>query len=348
MLLGWEQISTGLDNIYETVSKQAIEDWRFYVIAIVFFCLLVSLYFYLYPNHRERVTQNYIIKTFFLILLLSTIALFLFDLFKPTSINPNNTSEIVLVMLKQIPTNQRFYVIIVALVVSWLSWRFLLHEKLRKELMSKQAQASRNGLMTRDWWAYRGFRERALSLRTRAGLVLGGVFTLLFGGIYFILFIVPEVEQSKKLTVQQQIKRANFRENFQDELKAMVEGRYWFKTLDGGSESPQLGLALQLARGEGLFTHIPSYGVDHRTGIAAASDKMFLLHRDGSVFATGDSGQTWYPASYKGNTKLKPKEVVRSRALLSGRARGLILGNKGSVLLTEDGGKSWIRKDEGY
>ena len=95
-------------------------------------------------------------------------------------------------LLERLPTEPTLYIVLSALLGVWLSGRWIQYDSLCKAFNDKEE--SEGGLTKRDWWVVRGLRQRALALRTRADLILGGVFVLLFGGIYLVMFILPQIE----------------------------------------------------------------------------------------------------------------------------------------------------------
>ena len=93
--------------------------------------------------------------------------------------------------LGQLPTEPAFYYSIAAFVGVYLGWRWCLSANLREEIRIREATEYKSSLTSRDWWVVQGLRGRALTFRTLAGVLLGGVVTLLFGGLYFVVFVLP-------------------------------------------------------------------------------------------------------------------------------------------------------------
>ena len=98
--------------------------------------------------------------------------------------------------IRHLPTQTSLYAAIAALVGASLTCRWWQFRTLNKGLAASIADDhDHSGLIPRDWLVVLALRRRALSLRTRADLLLIGVFSLLFGGIYLILFILPGIEE---------------------------------------------------------------------------------------------------------------------------------------------------------
>ena len=350
LLFSWEGISTNIDYVYQTVPKQAFADWRFYVIATVLFVCLLSCYFYLKINLTYKVKEKFIknpvlwtVVTFLSLFALFILASLLWELY---SIDPDKDSATEVVKaLKRVPTDWRFYVITVAHTGLWISWRFYLHDQLGKKLKWGNRINFRHGLNRRDWGAYSNLRERALALRTRAGLTLIGVFGLLFGGIYFVIFLIPQTEADKGDIIRKSLQQESFKRKFGSKLQAMVEGRYWFKTHDGVSnrrlprELPrrptffgsQFRGPLVLFSGSATYRElqIQSMKSNGKTGL--------IVNHDRSVNITKDAGQTWETRAFSSKQNKMPplkwgERIVAARLSDDGK-RGLLASQNGTVFL---------------
>ena len=248
--------------------------------------------------------------------------------------------------LERIPTDWRVYGAIVILASLWTSWRFYLKTKLREKLEFEKEDTRRQGLNDRDWQAYSGLRERALSLRTRAGLILGGVFVFLFLGIYSIIFILPQIEGSDQLLKQErqwairerqwairERQRAIFQERFGKEFQAMSEGRYWLKIDDKyGNRSPSPATLVVFMRVNDIFPR------NTRPIVATAKSGKFILIRDnGTGLSATDGGKTWKPK----DLKLKQGEEI-STAVHSNNGRHVLLASdRGSLFMSIDSAETW-------
>ena len=325
MSFTWDAISTYLDNFSIFVSIQAIKDWRFYVITIVLLIALLSFYIYLRPKLRlilrqkikEILTSRHIIFFILWVLGLVVIASLLRELLLLETKEP---AIIVASLLKRAPIDWRFYGALIIFVGTWLCWRSYLHDNLRKKLKSEFSDVLDKELKPRGCWVYSGFRNRALSLRTKAGLTLGSVFALLLGGIYLILFILPQIEESDRI-LREQTKQKAIREalekKFGDRFRAMLEGRYWFP-IPNVNKLPKM----VMFSGDDRYRRFPH-------SVSAANKEVGLI-RDiyGGISVTLDGGETWQQAN--GKRTGTERTIVGT---LSGEGKhGLFVGEKGSIV----------------
>ena len=219
-------------------------------------------------------------------------------------------------ILAQIPTKPWFYALVGALVGGYLAWSWHRHADLHKEFEEKEKEyeskekgrekaGNKDGLTRHDWWIAYKLRKRALTLRLQANLVMGGVFALLGGGVYLVLFVLPEIEISDQLIA----KKIQFEERFGQSLQSIVDGRYWLNT-----DEP-----------------------DKKVG-SNADDKTGLVKDPRvSVFMRTDGGQ-----SNPSSLPLQPREEVIAAAFSADGKTGLVAGDEGSVLMTTDGGRNWV------
>ena len=135
----------------------------------------------------------------------------------------------VLLFMERLLTKPAFYYSTAAVAGAYLGWRWWLHANLRKEI--REATEDKSSLTSRDWWVVQGLRERALAFRTLAGVLLGGVVVLLFGGLYFVVFVPAQVLERDRILVKE-IQRAEVKQQFDRRLQLIGEGRYWFEVAD--------------------------------------------------------------------------------------------------------------------
>ena len=98
--------------------------------------------------------------------------------------------------MQQLPTKLAFYYLLAVLTGAYLGWRWWLSANIRKEIETKEEDEDGSSLSPRDWWVIREIRRRAIIFRTWASLLLVGVIALLLGGVYFTLFILPQIARS--------------------------------------------------------------------------------------------------------------------------------------------------------
>ena len=328
--LFWGQISKALDYISPSAPKQALEDWRFHVIVAGLLLTWRIYCFFLNGLTRretglfEKLSANPVLWSFIAVLFISALALLLSFFYDLYSIKPNNPAIATLKILERVPTDWRFYIIILALAGLWASWCLYLKLQLREMLDLTSEDSRRQGLNNRDWQAYCELRGRALSLRTRAGLTLGGVFVLLLGGIYLILFILPQIKQSDIILRQQTKQQVRFQEKFGNKMRAIGEGRFWFKTFDAHPGNIRSRIIIAFS-GLGVYSEYPQFEPTIRT--TAASAKTGLIAREeGPIVVTYDGGETWKPV----NLKLEAEEQIKKITRIEVGKSVLAMGNKGS------------------
>ena len=263
--------------------------------------------------------------------------------------------------LERLPLSPTFYFLVTVSAGICFCWRRCSYAKLSREIKDAASIEGTSSLTNHDWGVIRGLRNRAFHLRTRAGVMLTGLIFLLFGAIYLVLFILPQVRGRDRVLIEETI----FRERYGHILRLMSQGGYWLKMDAKG---------LDLAHGEKIIT--ASFAPDGRRGVAGSSTS--------SVFFTTDGGWTWSrPAgltlkrsereyAYKMNfgvnddsktmlvlstkrsvfvtrdearTLIQPhglegKEIARVRLTPDGR-RGIAGGFMSSVFFTTDGGWTW-------
>ena len=267
-------------------------------------------------------------------------------------------------VLEALPTLWWLYALVLSLVSVWIFRYRQIRADLRSEFLGKQQDADRHDLSERDWWVAEGLRKRALDLRLRADLILGGVLVLLFAGVYLVIFVLKQISaidmdlaerrQREMATLRQELA---FKDKFGEEFDAMVAGRYWLKSnfdidrietflepayrsrnqlaqghegfvftiTDGGR---QFSLRkLEFKRGE--RSAVLTFSADGQTGLVGGDE--------GSVFMTTDGGSTWNPIALK----LPEREQVDAAAFSADGQTGLVGGDEGSVFMTTDGGSTW-------
>ena len=213
-------------------------------------------------------------------------------------------------ILKLIPVQMPTYVLLASFVGARLAAHRWLFSQLQNEFADKKnAEDDDRDLSGHDWWVAEDLRKRALALRLRADILLLGVLGLLFGGIYFVLFVLFEVEQSE-IT---EIRRDQFRARFSQIMQPLAEGRYWVKTDN--------------RLGRQLFD----------LGKSRAEDTEVVMADHKTLFLTENGGQSWKRA----DVPLGPGDIVTALAV-SEDGGSIAAGSPvGLVTVTTDGGQSW-------
>ena len=250
--------------------------------------------------------------------------------------------------MQQLPTKLAFYYLLAVLTGAYLGWRWWLSANIRKEIETKEEDEDRSSLSPRDWWVIREIRRRAIIFRTWASLLLVGVIALLFGGIYLVLFVLPQIGGSDRLLVQQQRQQAIFKERFSRRLQLISEGRYWFKVDDvnlrddPNSEEDIFSDLLKMINVQSANMTPPVGMTRSRLPVLNAHEitkkkSIILVVGHGQTLVTQDGGQTW---EVPGGLELKEGEWIVA-ATFGADGYGLVAGTEGSVFVTKDGGQTW-------
>ena len=267
----------------------------------------------------------------------------------------------IIAFLKNIPTEPVFYYSIAALLSIYLGRYLWLYAKLRKEFETKKEKEDKYTLTPRDWWVAQGFRERSVTLRLQAGLFLGCIFALLFMGVYFIIFVLPAIEEQDQNFFAEQYKR-----EIGDKLDLLAEGRYWLRipenlskddgqnfihvntsdnqigvdifpqfvtlnTENGGGDWNRLDLSL--AQGESAAT-AAAFSADGETGMVAGNNGLI-------IFLTRNNGENWNRL----DLSLAHGEWATAAAFSADGKTGMVAGNNGSIFLTRNNEENWNRLD---
>ena len=244
-------------------------------------------------------------------------------------------------VLSNIWKDPYFYFLTILIVAVWGSWRYFAYRSLRT-VHKEQIGKSENKVDVSDDQSARKFirftntynlvftiQKRAFHSRTAAHFLFGFVIFLLFIGIISIIFGLPEIEiydASKEIEVREKIIKETIKSDLGDEIRAMVEGRYWFKI-----SKPLFNQNVpKSSSNTAKSTHAkPSNGNN--------KDSIATLHYDGTVVVSQDCGQSWE----KTGVKLKEGERVVNSYFSADGTTGTIVGNEGSVFVTLDSGQSW-------
>ena len=259
-------------------------------------------------------------------------------------------------ILKLIPIQMPTYVLLASFVGARLAAHRWLYSQLEKEFAgAKSTGDDDRGLSGHDWWVAQELRKRALGLRLRADILLLGVLGLLFGGIYFVLFVLFEVGQSEIM----EIRRDQFRARFSQTMQSLAEGRYWVKTDNRfGRQVFDLGksraedtkvvvadhkLLFLTADGGQSWKRIelppgPDEGAVTALAVSEDGGSIAAGSSEGLVSVTTDGGQSWNPV----RLSLGPDEGAVTALAVSEDGGSIAAGSsEGLVSVTTDGGQSW-------
>ena len=255
-------------------------------------------------------------------------------------------------VLQQLPTRWYFYALILTLIGLWLYRHRKLHTDLRERFASTRVDANGHDLNERDWWVAEEFRKRALDLRLRADLILVSTLAVLFGGVYFVIFVAQQIPEIDKDTANLR-KEAAFKHRFAEELNALVLGRYWLKVNDeqgkdlfnGGNNASTIEelqlIVLTPPNNEDTWDRHVLKFKHEESGQAAefSSSGMtgLVSGDDGSVYTTTDRGKTWTVPTIASRGQ---ERIVRAGISADGTT-AVVLDDSGSVHMSKDSGKTW-------
>ena len=246
----------------------------------------------------------------------------LFDIFVNPSAVPESPRDSLLLVerLERLPLSPTFYFLVTVFAEIYLGWRWCSYAKLSREIEGTVITKHASGLTDYDWGVIRGLRNRAFHLRTRSWVMLTTLIFLLFGTIYFAIFILPQIHGTDRSLIEEAV----FRERYGHILRPVSQGRYWLKMDAKG---------LELAKGERIIT--ASFASDGRRGIVGGTKS--------SVFFTKDEGRTW---SRPADLTLKGDEqeyVARVEFGVDDNSKTmLVVGDEGSVFVTRNEGQTWF------
>ena len=292
----------------------------------------------------------------------------LFDIFvNPPAVPESPRDSLLLVeRLERLPLSPTFYFLVTVFAEIYLGWRWCSYAKLSREIEGTVITKHASGLTDYDWGVIRGLRNRAFHLRTRSWVMLTTLIFLLFGTIYFVIFILPQIHGTDRSLIEEAV----FRERYGHILRPVSQGRYWLKMDAKG---------LELAKGERIIT--ASFAPDGRRGIVGGtkssvfftkdggrtwsrpagltlkgsereyvarvefgvddnSETILVVGDEGSVFVTRNEGQTWTPPD---GLELSRGETIRTVSFAPDGRRGIAGSTESSVFFTEDGGRTWSR-----
>ncbi len=231
--------------------------------------------------------------------------------------NPEKPAKAVVDLIQQLPTGWSFWLYVAFLVGVYFVRFWCMRDRLERDFISKAADKKYNTkLSRRGWWATQEVRNRALSLRIRADLILGGVFALLFGGTYLIVFGLPHIQDIDKAILRDAQQTAIFRERYGKKLLSMSLGRYW----------------VQVAA-----PRVLPYRIAYRWWSPDGKSGM-LVGQNGSVFVTNDGGESWDDDT----VGLREEEKILAGWRSAHGGPTVLVGSHGSVFVKRSIDKEWV------
>ena len=258
----------------------------------------------------------------------------------PVSETTKNPSVTIRDWMQVTPTKWGFYLLIAGLIGLYLGWRWCLYNRLHNEFKTMEENEKGKGskLTPRDWWVVQKLQRRAFALHLRADMILAGLIALLVGGIYLILFILPQVEPLDRVLareIRSQERETIFKKDYGTTLRLMGDGRYWFKVAEMSQDCRQQR-ELSPNQKEMQAKRVPSNQLkvckiqNNKHAILAFGFRIVLVTRDG--------GKTWSSST---PLELKTDERIATAAFDADGPQGVVVGDEGSVFVTQDGGQTW-------
>ena len=237
-------------------------------------------------------------------------------------VSSNQNSEPVIIIIdafERAPLVPEIYLFVSFLISLYMFWYWRKYDLVRKNFqqIKQKANDGNNDINSRDCHVIQELKERAVSLRMRADLSLIGAFVLSMAGVYFIIFILPSVQEVERSTQE-----ARFKEIISDTLQPIVDGQYWLKIPENISEDEIIAIR-------------DSFKV--RGNISVRAFEQF------SRFVTKNGGESWNESD---SFKMESGERVRMANFSANGNIGLVAGNLGSIFLTRNGGESWNEPDD--
>ena len=224
--------------------------------------------------------------------------------------------------IESLPTQPLLYVMVSGLAALYAWWRLRQwHNRYGRAGDGHPAYVPTNQTIV-----VKLLRRRAFNLETWAHCMLAGIIATLFGGLYFIIFVLQQVVTVSDVET---IRQSEFDERFGVTLDRIVDGHFWLKV----AEVP--ALAGQGPIAAALFSDTRT-GTEVHTGVVAR-DK-------GPVFVTEDGGRTWTQSRFE-REFLEDGEWLVAGAFAMDGSRGVLFGSLGTFWSTADEGRSWSTVD---
>ena len=222
-------------------------------------------------------------------------------------------------VMQRIPSERRFWILLSGLIGSWLARFWYMYSRLQQTFESRDNEPYRGRLTNRSWWATHEIRKRALFLRIRADLIFGFVLVLLFGGGYFAIFGLREVQRADEDAIRLAEQSAIFKERYREELESIKAGDYWIEVAGGSSQSFEL--------------------LERWT--SEDDSQSVLVGRNGVVLITEDEGRIWQHFKLA----LKPEEKLLEAWFDKDGSRSVLVGRMGSVFVKSKKGDGWGKRE---
>ncbi len=278
---------------------------------------------------------------------------------------PPPPSQIVFDSVEALPLKPLPYIVLAfAFVFIWVRHLYRLYRLYRRRAAAREAAPKGGPLRDDDWGVVDALRARGSALRARADSLLLGTVVLLFAGIYFVIWVIPQIEEPRDYLIK-----------FKDGLQAWGAGEYWARThnfeepyptgmsalkegdqeifvfengptleaLNGGRHWEESEVVTNASKGDppnsaacdgfATFADDGNHGVCSVWGLRAC---VVGLANDGELIELlAEEGEPFRSFGYD------TTEEVTAFEFHPGLEHGLIGTGDGAIHLTADGGKTW-------
>ena len=256
--------------------------------------------------------------------------------------------------LQNLPVNRAFHFGVFGIAFVWLASRFSSYNRIWRAFSDRRRPRFMDW---QDWEVIFELRKSAFHLRTRADLLVIASLFVLFGGMYFVVFIVPKVlsqdDEIAVKSIQNQYEQdiqdiwegrmfESIRNQYGQNIQDIWAGRRWVK-LGGSSEnddqnqrypdSLKTAQSVNFVKPVQIVMHLINLEDDDEARVETPGSEI----DNGSMMGTGithelvefiDIGQEAMVAEFSHDGQV-----------------GVIGGMSDSVFLTRDRGKQWSKMD---
>ena len=246
---------------------------------------------------------------------IATVLGFYYVVILPIESEPRLGTPVVQHIFEQIPRRREFYHFVAVFAGAYLGWRWWTYSRLRSKEPATNASSESDQVAVK-------LRLNAIALRTRADLLLGGAFFLLFAGVYFIIVVLPHMSGADKVRIAHSL----FSAEFGSTIDCIVNGRCMFVLDDEVSSAQEYFGAPALDQIE--IEVFDGVSVEMKN-IDAVTDSLESSSRSGRSYKTVES--------------LGSDEMIVTATYSDDGTIGILTGSSGSIFLTADRAETWRR-----
>lgn len=246
-----------------------------------------------------------------------------------------NSLDRIVESLQNLPMNRAFHYGIFGIVFIWLISRFSLYNKIWRAFKDRREPEFMNW---QDWEVIFELRKSAFHLRTRADLLVIVSLFVLFGGMYFVVFIIPKIlSQDNEIAVE------SILENRYGQIRDIWSGTGWAKISDSSENDNRNQRYPDLLRADQSVNFVKPVQIVRQLINLEDGDEA-RVETTGSEFDNGSMIGTDITRESVEFIDIG-QEVMVAEFSPNGQV-GVIGGRSGAVFLTRDGGSQWSKIDE--